>query len=69
MQRRYVLNAAMIDFSGERLVNMFNEQAAALLGKSADDLHALKVHQRHLQLSTCNSRQLLGCSQPLLCLD
>ena len=41
--RRYIMNAAFMDFSGERLLNVFNDQAAAMLATAADDLHALHV--------------------------
>jgi Replication factor-A C terminal domain len=42
--RRYILNAAVADFSGERFLNFFNEQAQAILGGTpADTLHGLKV--------------------------
>jgi Replication factor-A C terminal domain len=45
--RRYILNAAVADFSGERFLNFFNEQAQAVLGGiPADTLHGLKVSTR-----------------------
>lgn len=43
MQRRYILTASVLDFSTEQSVNIFNEQAAVMLGMSADQLHDLKV--------------------------
>jgi hypothetical protein len=43
MERRYIMNAAVQDFSGQHFVNVFNEQAALMLGHSADDLHQTKV--------------------------
>jgi hypothetical protein len=43
MERRYIMNAAVQDFSGQRYVNVFNEQAALMLGHSADALHERKV--------------------------
>ena len=52
MQRRYILSAAVQDFTGDRTVNLFNEQAAAVLGASADDLHALKVPVLSLVISS-----------------
>ena len=44
MSRRYILNAAFTDFTGERMLNVFNDQAAVMLHASADELHAKKVH-------------------------
>ena len=43
MQRRYILTASVIDFTRESSINVFNDQAASMLGVSADELHELKV--------------------------
>ena len=43
MARRYIMNASVTDFTGERLVNVFNDQAATMLKASADELHSKKV--------------------------
>jgi hypothetical protein len=42
------LKRAVQDFSGERQVNLFNEQAAQVLGLPADELHTLKACPRRL---------------------
>eukprot|EP00892_Ulva_mutabilis_P006812 jgi/Ulvmu1/4502/UM002_0228.1 len=42
MQRRYVLTASVIDFTKEASINIFNDQATAMLGKSADEVHEIK---------------------------
>ncbi|KAL6771853.1 RFA3 [Auxenochlorella protothecoides x Auxenochlorella symbiontica] len=42
MVRRYILQAKVVDESGECFVQVFNDQAQELLGMSADDLAALK---------------------------
>lgn len=43
MQRRYILSASVVDFTKDTAINIFNEQAAAMLGMSADQLHDVKV--------------------------
>lgn len=43
MQRRYILSASVVDFTKDTAINVFNEQAAAMLGMSADQLHDVKV--------------------------
>lgn len=40
--RRYIMSARLTDGSGELPVQVFNDQAEVLLGKSADDLHELR---------------------------
>jgi hypothetical protein len=46
MQRRYILNASIADFTRDVQVNLFNEQAEQVLGVSADQLHNMKVCSR-----------------------
>lgn len=59
--RRYIMNAVVADFTGERTVNLFNDEAQQLLGGlSADELHALKARAAlglasHLVTSSCHS--------------
>jgi hypothetical protein len=43
MQRRYIMNASVADFTQQSLVNVFNDQAAEMLGKTADLLHQIRV--------------------------
>lgn len=41
-QHRYILSLAIQDSTGQRYVSAFNDQAAAIIGKSADELKAIK---------------------------
>jgi replication factor A1 len=40
--RRYILSTQMGDYSGSEWFSFFDEQATALLGKTADEMHNLK---------------------------
>jgi hypothetical protein len=43
MVRRYIMNATATDFTGERQINIFNEQAVLMLKQTADELHVARV--------------------------
>ncbi len=40
---RYILSFSVSDFSGQMWLQAFNDQAISLLGKTADEMVALKV--------------------------
>lgn len=67
MQRRYILTASVIDFTKEAAVNVFNEQAAAMLGKSADQLHEIKVrHAASLTIRGTSGNRARWCPRIIL---
>ena len=53
MQRRYVMNMQVTDFTGQQHVNVFNDQAERILGHSADVIGVYKeVCISHLFINT-----------------
>ncbi len=67
---RYIMQAKLLDQSGEAWVSAFNEQAETLLGVSADNLSEMR--RQVFRFPICNSKYVMnlsGLSRSLSILD